>query len=159
MVEKCLPAEEQGAEKNLAFQTKDVSSNSLSACKGFKFSKTEKLKKKTVIEDIFLKGKAIHKSGFAFLYLEQANSIGVPVQAMFAVSKRNFKHAVDRNKVKRRMREAWRLQKNKFYKTALQHEKQFAVCLIFKGKRLPDFKEAQTAIQYFDTAFARLVQR
>jgi len=36
---------------------------------------------------------------------------------MFVVPKKNFKHANDRNKLKRRMREAYRLQKEDFYKS------------------------------------------
>lgn len=40
---------------------------------------------------------------------EQCQGSDVPVQVMFSVSKRHFKHAVKRNRVKRQMREAYRL--------------------------------------------------
>ena len=157
MEENYLPAEEQEAEKNLQFQTKNVSSSSLELLKGFRFSKPEKLKKKTVIDEIFLKGKAIQKNGFAFLYLEKPNSVQVPAQTMFAVSKRNFRLATNRNKVKRLLREAWRHQKHTVYQTAANQQRQFAICIMFKGKEIPDFKMAQVAIQQLCERFCKAI--
>lgn len=157
MEEKYSPAEEQGAEKNLPYQTKNVSNSSLSFLRGSGFSKSEKLKKKTVIDDIFLKGKAFQKNGFAFLYLEQTNIAKAPIQVMFAVSKRNFKHAVDRNKIKRLMREVWRHEKAKVYLPMLQAQKQFAVCIMYKGSKMPCFKEVQQSLQFLCKLFLQSV--
>lgn len=157
MEENYLPAEEQEAEKNLPFQTKNVLNNSSVIAKGFGFSKPEKLKKKAVIDDIFLKGKAIQKNSFAFLYLEQPNAAGVPVQAMFAVSKRNFKHATDRNRIKRLMREAWRTQKNLVYEKAIAQQKQYAVCLMFKGREIPPFSIVNTTVKELLERFCKSI--
>lgn len=158
MEENYLPAEEQEAEKNLPYQTKNVSNSTLSWLKGFGFGKPEKLKKKTVIDDIFLKGKAIQKNGFAFLYLEQVNAANVPVQAMFAVSKKNFKHATNRNKIKRLMREVWRLEKAKVYLPVLQAQKQFAVCIMFKGRTMPNFKQVKENLQLLFLQFCKQIK-
>lgn len=157
MEENYLPAEEQEAEKNLPFQTKNALNNSSVIAKGFGFSKPEKLKKKAVIDDIFLKGKAIQKNSFAFLYLEQSNTAEVPVQAMFAVSKRNFKHATDRNRVKRLMREAWRTQKSLVYQKAMAQQKQYAVCVMFKGKEIPEFTVVQLTVKELLERFCKSI--
>ena len=46
---------------------------------------------------------------------EERETQEAPVQVLFSVSKRHFKHAVKRNRVKRQLREAYRLAKQPFY--------------------------------------------
>ena len=53
---------------------------------------------------------------------------------------KHFKKAVDRNRVKRLIREAWRLQKNKLQQQLKEENKQLHVFLIFTGKEVPDYK-------------------
>jgi ribonuclease P protein component len=55
------------------------------------------------------------------------------------VSNRNFKRAVDRNRIKRLTREAWRLQKNELKERLKRINKQLNVFFIYIGKELPDF--------------------
>jgi ribonuclease P protein component len=55
------------------------------------------------------------------------------------VSSKNFKRAVDRNRIKRLTREAWRLQKNELKDKLKISNKQLNVFLIYTGKELPDF--------------------
>ena len=55
------------------------------------------------------------------------------------VSAKNFKRAVDRNRIKRLTREAWRLQKNDLREKIKTTQKQLNVFLIYTGKELPDF--------------------
>lgn len=75
----------------------------------FTFSKAEKLKSRKVIERLFEEGKSLKKFPLKAIYLkvEQQNKI----QAAFSVPKRRFKLAVTRNRIKRQMREAYRLHK------------------------------------------------
>ena len=60
------------------------------------------------------------------------------LQTGFGVSAKHFKKAVDRNRVKRLMREAWRLQKNAVNEKLLDRHKQLAVFFIYVGNELPD---------------------
>lgn len=60
---------------------------------------------------------------------------GNPSQIAVVVSKRRFKHAVDRNRVKRLVREAYRLQKNNL----VSENHSFEMCWMFVGKELPNY--------------------
>jgi len=75
------------------------------------FHKTEKLKSKTLIEALFQKGKRLKSFPVQLVYLPIDHQADILVQAGFSVPKKRFKRAVDRNKLKRLMREAYRLNK------------------------------------------------
>ena len=64
-------------------------------------------------------------------YREEArHGSDAPVQVLFSVSKRHFKHAVKRNRVKRQIREAYRLNKHLLHE-ALEQKKDMAVAMAF----------------------------
>jgi len=79
------------------------------------FQKQEKLKHKKLIEQLFKEGKSISKFPLRLVYLQFNHDGEKPLQAGFSVAKRKFKHAVNRNLLKRRMREAYRLNKQTIY--------------------------------------------
>ncbi|HVD99723.1 MAG TPA: ribonuclease P protein component [Cytophagaceae bacterium] len=81
----------------------------------FTFGREEKLKSKKLIELLFSKGKAVSSNPIRLIYLLQDNTGQAKPQALFSVSKRNFKKAVDRNRLKRQMREAYRLNRNLYF--------------------------------------------
>lgn len=61
------------------------------------------------------------------------------LQAGFTVSSRLFKKAVDRNRIKRLMRESYRLQKNNLKISLEEKHKNLAVFFIYTGKELPNY--------------------
>jgi ribonuclease P protein component len=132
MEEKYSHAEGREGAKNLVFPTKNDLNNSLSSAR---FMREERLKSRKIIEQLFREGKVIHGSCLTFFYLPLSSTASVfPVQAMFTGSKRLFRHATDRNHLKRRMREAYRLEKQTFYEKISTCEKRFAVCFVYKLK-------------------------
>jgi ribonuclease P protein component len=74
---------------------------------------------------------------------EQGN---FPVQVGFSVATRRFPRAVDRNRIKRLGREAWRLQKHELYDHLKIQSRQLAVFLIYTDKKIPDFSTLQGKI-------------
>lgn len=75
------------------------------------FRKAERLSRKKWIQELFDKGSSFNSHPYRILYLPHPDPGAGTNQVMFTVSKRLFKSAVQRNKIKRRMREAYRLNK------------------------------------------------
>lgn len=95
------------------------------------FGNKEKLKSEKLISGIFQNGKFFVKGSIRTCYIE--NNFGSNRIAV-SVPKRNFKRAVDRNRIKRLMREAYRLNKSKF-----TFSKYFDIMFVFTGKKLPEY--------------------
>ena len=95
---------------------------------------------------LFSKGKnrLIHPVKITFL--ETPVNLQFPAQAMFIVPKRQFKKAHDRNKLKRRMREAYRLNKGDFYKHLNSMNKKIILAFIFVGKKIEEYPIIEQAI-------------
>ena len=70
-----------------------------------------------------------------------------PCQAGVSVSKRHFKRAVDRNKIKRKIREAYRLNKHDFVYSLKKEGKRVAIMMIFSGKEMPHFTEIDLSVK------------
>jgi ribonuclease P protein component len=66
-------------------------------------------------------------------------SLPAPAQVAFSVSKRGFRLAVTRNLIKRRMREAYRKNKNILFDHLLSQNSQIAFVVILKGNNVPDY--------------------
>ena len=82
------------------------------------FCKDERLKREQHIETLFRSGKAFSVFPIRIIWhLVPRGEERFPARAGFVVPKKKFKHAVDRNRLKRLMREAWRLQKGAFYES------------------------------------------
>ncbi len=75
----------------------------------FEFSKTQKLCSEVLIKRLFERGNSITESPFRFVWLLESNNDNVYVKTLISVSKKRLKLAKDRNLIKRRVREAFRL--------------------------------------------------
>lgn len=104
----------------------------------YTFKKDEKLKSRKTIEQLFKEGTSFSIFPFRVLWKFKDNA-GAALQTGFAVSSKHFKKAVDRNRVKRLMREAYRLQKNELQSRLFEREKKMAVFIIYVGNELPDY--------------------
>jgi len=95
----------------------------------YTFKKGEKLKSRKLIEQLFKDGKRLRSFPIQMMYLEIKHESDELYQAGFTVSKRHFKRAVDRNRLKRLMRESYRLQKQVI--TAEKYTKKYIFMFIY----------------------------
>lgn len=95
-----------------------------------------------MIERLFSEGKSISKFPVKIFYLPLENS--AVHQATFSVPKRNFKSAVTRNRIKRQLRESYRL-----HKQMLSHKdgRNFALLILYIGKNKPQFAQLDSSIK------------
>lgn len=70
-----------------------------------------------------------------------------PLQVGFAVSGKHFKKAVDRNRIKRLMREAYRMQKNTLTDSIKKQEKFMAAFFIYTGNIIPEYEDVDEKIR------------
>jgi ribonuclease P protein component len=75
-----------------------------------------------------------------------------PAQVAFSVSKKQFKHATDRNLLKRRLREAYRHQKAALYTQLQANQLQMAFCFIYKTKEKASYEEICSRMEKLLTA-------
>ncbi|QIA09851.1 ribonuclease P protein component [Draconibacterium halophilum] len=111
----------------------------------YSFKKEERLCSKKVIDKLFTEGESFLSFPLKVVYKVSELPKPVPTQAGFSVSKKIFKRAVKRNRIKRLMREAYRL--NKQMLPTLAENQQMAVFFIFIGKELPTFVQVEKAMK------------
>ena len=80
----------------------------------FKFPKKERLHSKILIDALFKKGASFHLSPFTVKFLTNPHESADCHQVLISVPKKKFKRAVDRNRIKRLVKEAYRLNKPNF---------------------------------------------
>jgi len=91
-----------------------------------------------LIEALHQEGLSLKTPAIILVYRFNEVPCNFPAQAMFSVSKRIFKRAHDRNRVKRLLREAYRKQKHIVYTSLQEQEQQATLHFIFTGKQLPN---------------------
>ena len=96
------------------------------------FPLKEHLKSKRVIEQVYANGASVTSFPLRAIFIEQPTEEQEPTAAILInVSKKRFRHAVDRNLVKRRIREAYRTSKHPFIEALENNGKKMAVAIIY----------------------------
>ena len=111
-----------------------------------RFTKHDRLKSSLAIEALYRENQRIVsyplKCYYSFSERKETES---PVRVAFTVPKKSFKKAVERNKIKRRMREAYRLNFQKILEKYIsQNDKQLKLFFIFIGKKMVEYKDIET---------------
>jgi len=108
------------------------------------FGTKEKLKTKKEIELLFSEGKSIAKYPVRLIYRKTTFDKDIGIRVAVSVSKRNFKKAADRNRIKRLLRESYR--KNK-YLVLHNTTHQFTFIFLYTGKEMPNYSIIESKIQ------------
>lgn len=95
---------------------------------------------------LFSKGKSLTSYPVKMVCMETLTELQYPAQAMFVAPKRSFKRAHDRNKLKRRMRESYRLAKGSFYEGLRSKDKKMLVAFIYISKKQENYPAIEKSI-------------
>lgn len=113
------------------------------------FPKIEKLCSRTHIHNLFENGESLKQFPFKMLYIPIETPCKTPVKVLISVPKRIVKRAVVRNRIKRLIREAYRLQKQNFY----IENNQFAIGFIYLLRKEIPFAEMVSILEEMSQTF------
>jgi ribonuclease P protein component len=107
------------------------------------FTKAERLSSKVAIDKLFETGKSFHSAPFKICWLETIGSKS-PAQIVISIPKRLFKKAVERNRLKRLIREAYRKNKKLLYEKL--ENKKVHLMFIYTSNKMVEYKEMEEKI-------------
>lgn len=108
------------------------------------FTKNERLYAQKRIDALFASGESFIAYPLRVVYtLREKDDVAVTV--LISVSKKKFKRAVKRNRVKRLVREVYRLNKNELYIPEI--DKSIDIAFLYLKNELPSYEEIEKAIK------------
>ncbi len=109
------------------------------------FKKKERLKSSKIIDQLFRNGQSfgVYPLRLVWLKLEVTETIKFPVKFALSVPRRKFPNAVDRNKLKRKIRETYRLHKHLLYQNINEPNTLYAFMVLYTGKEFSDFQKIE----------------
>lgn len=120
----------------------------------FTFPKKERLKSKKLLEQVFAKGKSINAFPLKLIYLHTDLREDVSFQVAVVAPKKNFKSAVRRNRIKRLLREAYRLNKDIIFNNT---KGQYALVILYLGKDMPTYSGIESKTVQLMKAFLKRI--
>lgn len=112
----------------------------------YSLSKSERLCSKILIDELLTSKLSFVKYPFRIVIKDSSQPSEYPARIAISVSKKKFKRAVKRNRIKRLAREAYRLNKNTFYEQ-LPPEHTVDILFIYLDTNLPSYPKIEKAIK------------
>ena len=109
---------------------------------------------------MFKKGKSFGQYPLRLIWVEQTEKTSeFPIQFAVSVPKKKFPKAVQRNHLKRKIREAYRLNKPRLFKKLEEHDKQYAWMVLYVGKEKLPYTEIEKSMQRMIGRFVKNVTK
>ena len=112
-----------------------------------KLTKAERLKSRKQIARLFSGNSSAFSYPVKFNWAVGPGDQQMPVQVMFSVSKRNFKRAVDRNRIKRLLKESYRKNKWILYNELETNQGKLILACIYVGKEILSYEDVRKAME------------
>ena len=119
------------------------------------FNKEERLKSRKLIESLFFESKSITHYPFRSIYkiLPESADFKYPAKVAISVSKKKFSRAVDRNEIKRKIREAYRKNKDGLYKNINCRNRNAYFLIVYVASEKPDSLKIENDIKLLISKF------
>ena len=123
------------------------------------FKKSERLCSRKIMTGLIDNGNIFYMPFYKVIWSKYNNELHFPAQVAFSVPKRGFRHAVARNLLKRRMREAYRRNKHVLYDFLSMEDIRIVFMVIFRDNSVPDYRSIEKSMQELINKFKTEVRK
>ncbi len=108
------------------------------------------------MDEVFENGKSINKGCLRIIYLCKNELPNTTNQVLISVAKKRFKKAVDRNKIKRKIREAYRLNRAELQDLSKQQQQQINLAIIYQTNEILTYQAIEADLK---NALVKLISK
>lgn len=112
----------------------------------YTLSKEERLSWKRYIDLLFAKGQSFVAFPLRVVYLTMEEVLHTRTSFLVSVPKRKFKHAVERNRIKRQVREAYRIRKSDLLMPLEARDKYLLIAFLYIDKEIHPYATIEKAM-------------
>lgn len=110
------------------------------------FKKEERICENKVIKNLFEMGSSFYIYPFKIIYQNTDFDSKFPAKILVTITKRNFKNSVQRNKIKRLIKESYRINKNNFINSLIENKISKNIAFIYTAKNILPYEEFESKI-------------